>query len=259
MSDNWFSTGFGAAKVEEERRAAATMPRRFWMPKGGKKDIVFVDDDPFTIYEHQYQINGSWKNWMTCARGVYDDAFCCAKLTDRTRRWVGYFTIVDLSEWKDQKGNVRKNEIGLFAAPLNVLKILESRKADSGGTLVGALITVQRVGDTGAAVGNDFVVKKVGDLDKLAPEVTFRGKRLKDLIQTANANPDEAKQHVKRFQVEAGADGQFKTELRPFRYMELLKPKTQKEMKEILASFRHEDAGKGEEAGTEGGEDNVPF
>ena len=257
MSDNWYSTGFESAKAEEQRRASAMMSRRFWMPKGSKKSVVFVDDDPFTIYEHQYQRDGNWKNWVTCSRGIYDEAVCCAKLGEKSRRWVGYFTVVDLSEWKDNKGNIRKNELVFFAAPLNVLKILESRKADNGGTLVGAMITIQRIGDSGAAVGNDFVVQKVGDLDKLAPEVAWRGKKLKDIINLANNDPAEAKSYMQRFQVEPDSDGQLALELNPFNYMELLKPKNQKDMKQILSGLQVQDDEKGGDDQKD--DDDVPF
>ncbi len=232
------------------------------MPKGVKKEYIFIDDDPFTISEHQYFADGSWKNWLTCARGVYDDPMCCAKLGVKKRSFVGYLTAVDCSEWQDNQGNKHQYELLFFRGTGKALKILESRKEDHG-SLVGAVMSVQRLEDKSPGCGDDFTFKRMADLSRLIEVVSFRGKKLKDIIAGANRDPAEAERYRNRFQAEPDSEGKFPMEIRPFNYMELLKPKSPKEMKELIGSYvapkGDSDGGAGGHESSESGEDDVPF
>jgi hypothetical protein len=44
---SWYETGYDGTAREDERISQMSGPRRFWLPKGAERDIVFVDDEPF--------------------------------------------------------------------------------------------------------------------------------------------------------------------------------------------------------------------
>lgn len=257
---SWYQTGFKARLKEEERIANLVRPNRAWMPKGVKKEYIFLDDDPFTVHEHNYYMDGNWKNWLTCARGVYDDPLCCQKLGVKRRRFTGFFTVVDCSEWKDGNGNTHQYELIYYPALNKGLKLLEDRK-ESNGSLVGAVMVCQRLEDQSPGGGDDIQFKRMADLKKLFDVVQFRGKKLKDIIAAANRDPKEADFYRKRFQAEPDSEGKFAMELRPFNYMELLKPRSPKEMKELIGSYvaPKADGSQSSGEGGEASEDDVPF
>jgi hypothetical protein len=257
--DAWYSRGFAGVRQQEERQAASIRPNRIWLKKGSKRDFIFVDDEPFTLNEHNYYADGHWKNWMTCAQGIYDETVCCDRLGRKSRHWLGYFTVIDCNEWEDQQGNKHKYEMSLYPAKLTALKILESRRTDLG-TLAGAMFSIARIGEKSPGCGDDFNFKKIVDLGKVAEAAMFRGKRLRDLFEAANRDEKEAKILKQRFQVEQ-EDGQFPFITPALNYMEILKPKTPKEMKDILRNYRAPENGndRPQAAGGAGTEDDVPF
>ena len=117
----WYNTGYDGMAAEEARVASQFQPPRFWMPKGHSKEIVFNDDDPFNIHEHNPQIGGNWRNWMTCLKGAGEDPVCCEIMGLKSRYWVGYYTVIDCSSWEDQQGNKYQYEIMLFPARMGTL------------------------------------------------------------------------------------------------------------------------------------------
>src|SRR5687768_12325266 len=71
---SWYSKGYAGVDQEKARRAAAMKPKRFWMPSGATNHIVFLDDEPFCIYEYNWFHNDSWQNWATMSEETEVDA-----------------------------------------------------------------------------------------------------------------------------------------------------------------------------------------
>jgi hypothetical protein len=105
--------------------------RRFWMPPGSEKVLIFLDDEPFVFWEHNLKLNGSWRNWFTCLAPMGMECPLC-KLADTT--------------WE----KVKRRALQRVAA---------------GDTLRGAMISIFRSSKPKSpAVGEEFEFVKMVDL-----------------------------------------------------------------------------------------------
>jgi hypothetical protein len=231
---SWYSQGYSGIAKEEERLEDMQGPMRLYIPAEKQKDIVFIDDDPFCIYEHNPKIGGSFRNWITCLQGANDDVHCCKVLGPNSRYYCGYLTVVDCSKWEDKKGNSHQYEMRLLQAKMRTLKKFERKKSDKG-SLVGALFTVTREDDRSPTCGDDFDFQKQGDLDKLFEFACYRGERLAALWEEAEQKPDVMSRVRKTFQVEP-VEGKLPRTIPQFNYMQVLKPKPPAELKLFLAA-----------------------
>jgi len=267
MSESWYTSGFGGIKTEEDRMAQQYGPPRFWMKAGTNTQIVFVDDDPVCIHEHSPKINGSWKNWFTCLKDSNpDDAACCEILGFDTRHYVGYFTIVDMTEWKDQKNNIHQFEIKLLPAKLKTLKLLQSKKEGRENRLAGRIYKVGRTDNNAPGVGNDYEYDREADMEKLFKVANYKGKKLGELFRSEKE--DEITRLKKTFKL-ATDGGALVHKVVPFNYFEVLRPKSPKDLRDVLkgAKIEKDDDGFGggnkSDGGSGGGgqkaDDDIPF
>lgn len=263
---SWYTQGFGGVKKEEDRVAQMYGPPRFWMKAGTSTQLVFIDDEPACIHEHSPKINGSWKNWFTCLKDSNpEDAACCELIGADTRHYVGYLTVVDCSEWKDTKGNVHQFEIKLLPAKLKALKLLQTKKEGRDNRLAGRVYRVSRTDDKSPGIGNDYEFDRDADLEKLFQAVNYKGKKLRDLMRSDK--PEELARIKKTFNVSFDKEGSIVPKLVPFNYQDVLKPKSPKELRDVLRGVkieRDDDRPAGGGTGTtEGGgkrdDDDVPF
>lgn len=141
-------------KEKEYEEKQKSFVNRFWLPGEGSAKIVFLDDNPPIIEEHQLQINGDWRNWFTCLRIVGEACPICDSLNN-TPYTVGFYTIIDTSEWTDKSGNTHKNELKLFAAKFKTLQILK-RLSGKRESLVGCVFDVFRSSSDAANTGDVF-------------------------------------------------------------------------------------------------------
>lgn len=264
--ESFYRSGFGGVKEEENRRDSMYGPARFWLRTGDGAEVSFVDDEPACIHEHSPKINGNWMNF-TCLKDVYpDDPVCCEKLGFDTRAYVGFLTVCDFREWTDKKGVTHRFELKLLAAKLGSLKLLGGKKADRENRLSNRVYKVKRIGEKAPNIGDDWEYSREVDpakADKFLESVTFRGKKLIDLYKSEKE--EEIAKLRKTFRV-ATADGQIVPKVVPFNYLEVLKPKTPKELRDILTGARIEKNGNAKSGSSgsggngEGGkEDDVPF
>jgi hypothetical protein len=255
---SWYSQGYDGLKQEEERMNSLGMPDRLWIPPDASKQILFVDDEPFCIYEHNPKMNGSFKNWMTCLRGVEDEAPCCEILGVKTRYFAGYYTVIDCSQYTDKKGVTHQYEIKFLLAKAKTLKKLKMKK-ESKGSLAGSIYNATRFDQKSPTCGDDFEFVKQVDLEKVFPHVSFRGKKLVDLWAKAQDAEGLARLN-KAFTVQTGESG-LVAKVVPFNYMELLKPSSVKDLRTLLKGAKIEswdDAGPAAGVKT-GADEEVPF
>lgn len=263
--NSWYKTGFGGIKNEEDRLQSQYGVPRFWIKKDTATKIVFLDDEPACIHEHSPKINGSWKNWFTCMKDVYpDDAVCCTQLGHDSRSYVGYFSVIDCTEWKDTKGNVHNFEVKLFGAKLKTLKLLQAKKEDRENRLAGRIYKVRRTDENSPGVGNDFEFDSdVENWDKLFALANYKGKKLSEMFKSDK--PDEIEKAKKMFAVKTEA-GAILSKVVPFNYYEVLKPKSPREMRDALRGVKIETddsprSGGASDSGSGGNknEDDIPF
>lgn len=276
MSDDaasWYDQGYTGMKKEEERISQLGGPQRVWVKPQTAGEFVFIDDEPFCFYEHNPKMNGHWRNWITCVKGMADSAPCCDEIGEKTRYYVGYFTVVDCSKWTDKKGNTYQYEVKFLPAKLKTLKKFKRKKEDriqaGGSGLIGCLYKAHREDDKSPSIGDEFEFQREVDLAKLFQVANYKGKKLPELFAKAAEDPSSLEKLKKVFNVKVDKDGKLPAIIPTFNYLAQLAPKSVKDLKELLqdsvespddepTSFGGKGGG-GDKAKASGADENVPF
>jgi hypothetical protein len=261
----WYSTGFSKDSGSGGGKDFMTWePDRIWMPAGATRDLVFVDDAPFTFDEHNAKINGNWRNWITCLAPVTEegDPGCCTVLGKDTRYRVSMLTVVDTSKWTDKKGQVRQYEVKVLPAKFKTSQKLDRKMSDlakDGKTIVGRLYKVTRETDKSPAVGDDYEYTRDVDMAKLFELATYKGKKLAELFDKADTSGEEFAKLSRIFAISKGTDGKVVRKLVPFRYDAIYAPKTPKEVKDLLSGYKGGDDDSGSFGGGSSADEEIPF
>ncbi len=255
---SWYNTGYDGVDREKERIARSQGPNRFWMKEGTKKEIVFIDDEPFSIYEHNPKINGSYRNQFTCLRDVTDMAVCCEKLGERSRSFVGYYTVVDITPVADEKAKKYQYEVKLFPAKLKTLGMLRRKKQDRG-SLIGCMFNVHRDTAKDPNCGSEFEFVREANLEKLFEAATYRGRKLAEVYKEAMEKIETMNRLKEVFQLEIGSNGLIAPKVSTFNYLELLKPRDPKDIRLLLGNATVESGGSDGEGSTASKDDEIPF
>lgn len=258
---SWYETGYDGAKKEQDRIDQMRGPRHFWMPPDSERDVVFIDDDPFCIHEHNPQMNGSWQNFMTCLSGIVENPPCCKILGVNTRYYVGYLTVVDCSEYVDKKGNKHQFEVKLYGAKLQTIAKLR-RKKEMKGSLAGTMWKVARTGKRSPNCGDDFdFMKQVDNPQKLFEMAMLKGKKLSEFYAKAAENAESLNRLKKLFQIGLDASGKPVPKVVPFNYIEVCKPMDATAMRDLLQGSKIESGSGGSDSSPDGGaaDEDVPF
>lgn len=260
---SWYEEGFGGIDKEQQRLDELSGPGRLWIPAGAFKDTVWVDDDPFGIYEHNPKMNGNYRNWLTCQQGACDEVVCCTQLGPNSRYYCGYVTGVDCSEWVDKKGNKHQYEMRLIQFKLRSMKKFK-RKKETKGSLVGTMWRLTREDDHAPTCGDDWEFQRDIDMDKMFDFVCYRGTRLADMWEEAEKDAEAMAKLKRIFQIEPDESGKLPRIVPAFNYFQLLKPKSPKDMRMFLGGVQADDqdtpsGGSGGGGGGAAGQDDVPF
>lgn len=151
-----------ATMEQEDKRREQAMKggvQRFWLPQDKPNSITFLDgnlvdgmlDIPF-LYEHQINMNGSWRNWFICTQ---DSEPCPICEGDNKPYYAGFLTVIDHSEYKTKDGLTHKDTVKLFVAKRDTIKQLQLMATKRGG-LRGCTFDVLRTGDKSPSVGSTF-------------------------------------------------------------------------------------------------------
>ena len=180
-------------KEQESEERQKSFVNRFYLKAGKEAKIIFLDDNPPVIEEHQLQINSDWRNFFTCKRIIGEPCIICDELKD-TPYTVGFYTILDLTEYTTKKGDVIKNSVKLFTPKLKALQLIKRQSQKRGG-LELCVFDVYRSSADAFNVGDSF---------EFETKVTW------DEIKQLNENAS------------------------PFDYAEILAPKSDAELKKIF-------------------------
>lgn len=211
MTESWAAgSGYKGLDKDIEDNTQDYGPRRFWLKPDTSTDIIFLDDNPLRFYEHSVCINGKWAgNTATCTQE--SDCPLCA-IGDKPA-YVGVWSVVDRSQWKDKKGIEHKDELRLFVAKSKVMTKLSRRsekfraKQRAKGVpetgLTGIIFEVTRGDGKSASTGDDFETKakaKQELLDKyelpdymaiLKPNVRRLEQLARGVSTTARSRPED--------------------------------------------------------------------
>lgn len=266
---SWYNQGFDGMAREEARQQASQTPNRFWVPVGERREVVFVDDDPMSIYEHNPKLNGSWRNWMTCLKDIEDPCPACDIFQEKSRYYVGYLTCVDVTKWVDKKGNAHQFELSFFAAKLGSMKKLKRKIEDAKEaerSFAGSLYRSSRDTDKEPSSGSELEYIRPADMGKLFDMVMYRGKKLSEMFDKAEQNPQTLEGLKKLFQLKFDANGKIIREIPAFNYMQCLHPKPRKELAAMLKGAKPDDGdddrgskGKNDQGGKNDADDDIPF
>lgn len=245
MSDSWFKVGFNSSAVTSSSDPKSVMkgwsPRRFWVEADSSKDFIFVSEDPFCIREHNPKINGSWDNHLTCLRGTGEDCPACEIMGDKSAYYVGYYTVIDCSEWVDKKGNKHQYEMRLLPAKTKTLKKF-ARKKEQRGTLIGAKFISTREDKKSPNVGDEFEFKEQVELATMVDIVNLWGVNLSKLYEVADSSKEDMEKLRNVLDLTLNKGKTVKDKVPNFNYFKLFQPKSTLEIKTLLKDFVPEDA-----------------
>jgi len=229
MSGEWWDVGFEGEHIERAKREATKKQRRFYMKNDTSRDLIFLDDEPFCITEHNPRINGTWKdNWFTCRRGMEDDPRCPLCMSNVKRYFVGFLTVLDTTGFVGDDGKEIKNLPYLYPLKMESLKLVKQLKREYE-TLVNAKFTVSRTSGKAPNIGNMFAFKGYVDI-----------------------NSDE-------FKYTSRLDGK-RYSPEPFEYKKILEPIGFDEMRALGVGMDDSNSGSSSSSGKdEGGDDDVPY
>lgn len=268
---NWFETGYGGADREQEKRDIGGKPNRWWMAPGTQKQLVFVDDTPVCFDEHQWRTPDSkFPSFAACTAKISQEPCVgCTSKGVQKADYSGHLTIVDITGYKNKKGEEVKYQLVEMAPKLKAMNKLKFKKA-SKGTMMGQLYTVTRTDENAPSTGDDFDFIRDSDMSKLIGVVTYRGKNLQEMIEKANGTNEDAKKMRKylahHFQIPA--EGEIAMEIPAFNYQSLHAPMDPADFRRAVAGAvgfgDRNNSGSGGGGGKTGGgsgeaDDSVPF
>jgi len=169
---SFFQTGYGSLdtieKNIEERKAQSGKLWRFRMKAGETKKVIFLDDNPPIIEEHQLKLDGKWGNFYTCLKNLGQTCPLC-EAGDRPAT-TGFYTVIDRTEYTVQRGDnagqKRADQLRVMAVKFKGLKQFKKFSAKYKG-LAGCEFEADRTSDKAASVGDMFVLEEKHDEDAL--------------------------------------------------------------------------------------------
>lgn len=250
----WYSRGYDRLDDEQVRMETAGEPNRFYMKAGQSKYATFLEDEPFQVREHTFKgADGKFGAHLTCALGVYGSEEapppCCAKLGLKDADLISFYTVIDIDGYTGKRGPVRYI-LSVYAAKYQTARMLQREKNDEV-TLIGRRARLSRDGEKSANVGNAIKLvdwesksgQRTRDLSEaqwkaLFGLVTFRGKKLADVLQAAEADPVKRLALGKILDLKPITDPQTQKfipgRIPCFNWLELLAPKSPKEQMVLL-------------------------
>ena len=186
--------------------------RRFWMPRGGEKKIVFLTnaDDAPAIYEHQVKLGngrGAFQNWFTCLESLGKGCPLC-KWSDENdefrRSMVLFLTVIDVAGYTSKTtGKVYTDLKRLYAAKKGTAESLNrkvTKLIERDKPLRGAMFEVFRKNDDKSpGAGSDFDYVEHVDLDGFEDATEY------DYAEILKPDPDKVAKCIKQLQAERGA------------------------------------------------------
>jgi hypothetical protein len=236
---SWYETGFTGAEREAEKRELGGGPRRFWLRSGESREGVFIDDNPFCFWEHQYRVADSKEpENTTCIIKIHNECPACNSSTVQKGEYTGHLTFVDCTGYVSKKdGKEHKFELVEFCPKTKVMNRLKAKK-EKKGSLIGQLYNVTRTDEHSPNTGDDIEFIREANLDGLYTVVTYKGRLIKDLIATANGSGPEAakvrKYLAHHFQVPES--GPIPERIPCFNYPVLHAPLEPSEMRKAISS-----------------------
>ena len=233
------------------------------MRAGDTKELVFIDDSPFCIQEHQWRNSDDKWHTATCISKI-NDAGCPADGARGVGRpdYVGHTTIIDVTGYTAKDGTENKYRLMLLPAKTKFLNKLKKKK-ENKGSLLGQLWSLSRADSNAPNTGDDLDHIREINMEKLYPLVTYKGKNIKEMIDRANGKDEDAKRTraylVHHFQIPESGDV---PQIIPiFNYAELMAPMEPGALRSLIADAKpfNQTGRSGNTSSSSFSSDDVPF
>lgn len=206
---SWMGTGWNSMDTAWDNVPKKGQgQRRVWMPPGATQRHLFLDDDPQTLWEHNYKWNKSWQNWEPCRvrnritlpgeRGWnIDGCPICDAYADRFPYFAGLHTTINMTPWFTKQTQMEINfQREVFAAKMGseekpgVLKKLRKLHVKHG-RLRGLVFDIERPGKKTESCGSEFEL--VEEIDPKDLEAYMKD-HLTDYLKRRNEGLPQDKQ-----------------------------------------------------------------
>lgn len=157
-------------------------PGRFYVPARETKEVLFLEDQPTVIWEHQFKFGGHYRNWLPCNKNNTEGqerCFICEKYTKSFASTVGLYSIINLTPWEFDSQRTGKKVVlcyrreiftarmGSAAKPGVLQELQRLRGMTENKSLHGVVMECYRSGEKTAAVGDKLTIKTVVPPDKI--------------------------------------------------------------------------------------------
>lgn len=259
---NWMGTGWGSMDKAWDKVPGKgdRGPQRVWMPPETTQRHLFLDDDPQTLWEHNYKWNEKWKgNHEPCQvrNAIGRECPPCDRYPDRFPYFIGLHSSINMTPWFTKKYHTEVNfRREIYAARMGskdkpgVLAKLR-RLHEEYGRLRGLVFDVYRPGKKTEVCGSEFkLVEKIepGEID------AYMRDQLNPYVERRNKDVPADKRVT--------LEGLLKwNPWEPFDFEEVYKPKPIEELRKMFAkgggaSIPDFVEGSGSSGGDDGGGDS---
>ena len=254
---SWFQAGYEAADHAYDEINDSKGPRRAWMPPEVTNRYLFLEDEPFCFFEHQFQANGTWKNWEPCKTRNNMENTCavCDRYPDRTSSFIGYHSVINLTPWTSKKGTTYCYGREMYGAKLGgkdnpgVLKELQRLRDKHGGHTRGLVIDCFRSGKKTSTVGDKLEVVDKIDSDAI---VAWVKNQIAEHLEYIN----KGREPEKIITMEKFLSW---NPIEPFNFEEIIKPRTNAQLLSILGAGSSQDNGNYGDDDSSALDDDIPY
>jgi len=261
---SWMGSGWGSLDSAWDNVGNGDRgQRRVWIPPTQTNRLLFLEDDPTTLWEHNYKWgNRKWRNWEPCVTRNKLGPECpiCDAWDDRYPYFAGLLTVINMTAWFTKKTKVEVNfQREIFAPKLGgdkkpgVLKKVR-KMCEKQGRLRGYVYDVERPGEKTESCGSEFELVEViepGDIKTYAmDQLNAYAKRLNE-----NVEKDKRTTTEKLWE---------RNPWEPFDFSEVINPLPIEKLKEMFskgggATAAGEDGPPDEPEDNAGLDDDIPY
>jgi len=173
---------------------------------------------------------------------------------------------VDCSGYEDKKGVWHKFRLTMFTPKTKVMNKLKNKK-ESRGSLTNHLVNITRTDENSPNTGDDFDFLRETNPEEMFKQVTYKGKKIEELIEKANGDGAESVKTRKylNHHFKIPGEGPIPMEVPIFNYPNLLQPLSYAKMKAAISRAQGFDSDSSSSKGSSGGgngeaqSDDIPF
>lgn len=170
MSDNWWDEGIpkpsedgdsskisgsneGFAWWQRTDKNGDSYPPRFYLKSGEKREVTFIDDKCFDVWEHRFWIDGR-PGWATCVKKIRGSCPFCERGSKAYK--AGFFSLIDHTGYTTKEGEEVKDYVSLLSAKHYTLQLLRNKYETHEGLAGHRFLVFRTTNKMAPTVGDDW-------------------------------------------------------------------------------------------------------